>query len=702
MIQIIVFSFNRAMQLDTLLSSLIAYWEKPEYKIDVVYNYSSKSFGDAYEQLSRDFKGQPVEFHRENTSNPDHISFTDLLCVDNLVRLIRQPKLRKPKSDFRGIVKKILKKTDALNVMFLTDDSMFVSSVNIKDHDINWINNNPKQRQFSLRLGRGVSTLPSTIVIEGDYCHWDMYQNDRNWGYPFSVDAHIYNRDFLLELVEKYLFINPSSLEMNIVGSVRRRKLLSQGTCYTDIKMLTFPINIVQSSVDNVSQNVSVEMLNKRFLNGERLKYVVEKEYNATKQYVRQIEFTDVNGHKSILSISDELTRPNADLSTLSKSVPGGGKNEISIIIAGDYSPKERFQNRIDDNEWQGLLPGVEDLLLSADYSVVNFESTIAERSDSLLEKIGSHLKTGYPSMYVLKSLGFNMITLANNHSLDYGSEALQRTIKEANQLGIECVGAGGNLNEARRPKLIRIKDKTITIINCCEQEFSIATDTEAGANPLDVVEIARQIKEAKEKTDVVLLIIHGGVEHYQLPTPRMKKVYRYFVECGADAIVNHHQHCFSGYEYYKSKPICYGIGNFCFDSESDNKLRHATWNYGYLLKLYFKGSGEIGIETLPYEQSYLKPGVYLINERTEFDKRLAELNEIISNDERLEEFFYSMSRTKQDSYIGILRPYSNRVFQALNVRGLFPSFVCNATRRNVAAKINCESHLEILRKALL
>ena len=53
-----------------------------------------------------------------------------------------------------------------------------------------------------------------------------------------------------------------------------------------------------------------------------------------------------------------------------------------------------------------------------------------------------------------------------------------------------------------------------------------------------------------------MFLILHGGIEHYQLPSPRMKKWYRHIIDLGASAIVNHHQHCFSGYELYNGKPI--------------------------------------------------------------------------------------------------------------------------------------------------
>ena len=218
MIQIIAFSFNRAMQLDTLLSSLILHWKRPDYKIDVVYNYSTEDFGAGYAKLAEEYKDKNVFLHMEDTVLHDKITIYDLLCIDNVVRLYRQPKLRKPKTNFRSILLEILNNTSAENVMFLTDDSMFVSDINLKQTDLDWVNASPRLRQFSLRLGKGVSTLPETVKEEGEYCTWVMYENRGNWGYPFSVDAHIYNKQFVNYLLKKYVFVKPNKLEMNIVG----------------------------------------------------------------------------------------------------------------------------------------------------------------------------------------------------------------------------------------------------------------------------------------------------------------------------------------------------------------------------------------------------------------------------------------------------------------------------------------------------
>ena len=697
MIQVIAFSFNRAMQLDTLLASLFAHWQSEDYCVDVIYNHSNAEFGAGYKVLAENYANKPVTFYKENTAMPDKVKIKNLLCLANFVRYIKQPKLRHPRSDFKSLLIRLVEESNAENIIFLTDDDMFVKDFTISQNILDWINERPMERQFSLRCGKGISSLPLSVSVKGDYCSWNMYENQGHWGYPFTLDAHIYSKKIILQLIKKYIYTNPNTLEMNVVGSVRRAKLLGEGMCYKEIKMLNFPINIVQDCVENVSQDVSVEMLNKRYLKGEKLEYVPDEYYNANDQYTTLLKFIDASGKVELVEIG---TEKNTSIDLLK----GGNKNnkdDIEIIVAGDYSPKERVQKAIDSNKWQMLFPGVKELIQQADYSIVNFESTIAEKGDQPIDKIGCHLKTSYPSMWVLKQLGFNMITLANNHSMDYGENALYRTIGEAEVMGIDHVGAGKNLNDAKQAKFVTIKNKCFAIINCCEHEFSIALNNYAGANPLNTIDIFNRIKEVKNHSDYIILVIHGGIEHYQLPSPRMVELYRYFVDCGADAVINHHQHCFSGYEIYKGKPVVYGIGNFCFDSDSDIHLRHETFNYGYLSRLIFKNNGSIVFEPIPYEQCYKKPGVFLINEKDAFNKRIMELNNIIADDDKLKREFQLMANIKRKYYKGLLRPYNSRILKSLNSRGLFPSMINEVNVKSLNAMINCESHLDVIKESL-
>ena len=371
--------------------------------------------------------------------------------------------------------------------------------------------------------------------------------------------------------------------------------------------------------------------------------------------------------------------------------------NDISILIAGDYSPKERLQKVIDNGTYIDLFPGIREIVSSVDYSVVNFETTIPTINSKPIDKIGSHLSAKENAFDVLQFLGFKMLTAANNHFMDYGKSAMENSLKLAASRGFDVVGVGNNLTEARKYKLVEVQGKRISFINACEHEFSIATNTTAGCNPLDVINISYDIRSAKEKSDYVIVIIHGGNEHYKLPSPRMKKTYRFFVDQGADAVLNHHQHCYTGFEIHHGKPIFYGLGNFCFDSADDIRYRHETYNYAYMVKLTM--SDTIGFELIPYEQCYKHPGVYLIDGKMKdkFIKDIEKLNVIISDDEQLNASFAKMAKQKRDFIFRGFRPYTSRIANALYYRGLLPSFINDERLTTITAIIECEAHNDVL-----
>lgn len=368
------------------------------------------------------------------------------------------------------------------------------------------------------------------------------------------------------------------------------------------------------------------------------------------------------------------------------------------IIIAGDYSPKDRIKDLISSGKGSEVLEDVREILSNADYSVVNFETTLADEKCEKIRKAGPALSCPQDSVRLLKDAGFSCVTLANNHFRDYGTRGVQLTLSEIDNIGIDRVGGGMNLEEAEKILYKDIEGRRVAFINACEHEFSIADDVRGGSTPLDIVSVSLRIQEAKEKADYVIVIIHGGNEYYQLPTPRMKKIYRFFVKMGADTVVNHHQHCYSGYEVYEGKPIVYGLGNFCFDW---NGRRNSMWNEGYMLELDL--AERVGFELIPYIQCNETPKVVLMTEteRLEFDKRIEYLNGIIVEDEALNKEYECFVRKKKRSIICPFTPYLNSYVRIAAGRHLLPYLI---PKEKLAGQINfidCESHRDVLLKVL-
>ncbi len=364
-----------------------------------------------------------------------------------------------------------------------------------------------------------------------------------------------------------------------------------------------------------------------------------------------------------------------------------------TIIIAGDLCPRERVAELIEDNQHQEVFQDVKAVIEQASYAIVNLEAPIVEGKGTPIVKSGPNLKCSEKVIDAIKYAGFKGVTLANNHYFDYGEEGALNTMQKLDENGIAYVGAGKDIEDAAKPLYVAVGAKKVAIINCCEHEYSIATKKHAGSNPLNPITLYYAIKEAKTEADYVLVIVHGGIEHYQLPTPRMKELYRFAVDSGADAVVNHHQHCYSGYEVYKGYPIFYGLGNFCFDRK---RKRNDKWNEGYMVKLCIDDKG---FELLPYRQCDDKPAVVMMNdsESKSFFTEIGELNKLIADPAELERKLKEFA-VKSKRGFSPFNPYTNSYLKGLYRRGWLPSFVSKKMLMAIQNKIECESHLERLK----
>lgn len=369
----------------------------------------------------------------------------------------------------------------------------------------------------------------------------------------------------------------------------------------------------------------------------------------------------------------------------------------MRIIVAGDYAPTGQIASLLDKGEYS-MLSQIKTKLEGIDYSIVNLECPVAESDYKAIEKVGPNLKCSRLSVEALKYVGFNCVTLANNHIKDYGSKGVTETIKTLELYEIDYVGAGASMDRAQKTLIKNIKGESLAVINCCENEFSIASDDNAGANPLDPVNQFYEIQKAKEIATYVLVIVHGGHEGYQLPSPRMQKTYRFFIDAGADAVVNHHQHCFSGFEIYNGKPIFYGLGNFLFEKIFPNSPE--SWNKGYMVELSFKKE-RVGSRILPYIQCVGGPNLEM-RPGDSFKEEIDRINTIINDSEQLDAQYNSFCKSKYESAItNIAAPVGNRYLLAAANRRLFPIFLSKSRLLRICNTFRCESHRDIALKAL-
>lgn len=369
------------------------------------------------------------------------------------------------------------------------------------------------------------------------------------------------------------------------------------------------------------------------------------------------------------------------------------------IIVAGDFVPCNRVAHLLENEAFETVFGEVKPLLSQVDYSIVNLEAPVICGQPTPIEKTGPNLRCSPKAIESLIWAGFDCVTLANNHFRDQGQQGVNETFASCERYGLNYVGGGINLEGASHILYHEIEGKVLAIVNFCENEWSIACGNYGGASPLNPVRNYYQIQEARNKADNVLVIVHGGVEGYQYPTPRMQETYRFFVDAGADVVVNHHQHCYSGYEVYRGKPIFYGIGNFCFDNK---KPEDALWAQGYMVEILFNENG-VNHVLVPYIQCAEEPRVKLMigNTRSEFFDKIENINRVIGDRDELLSHFESLVNSIEQDRLLELEPYGNKYIRALQERNLLPSFVSKRTRKDVFNVISCESHREIILRIL-
>lgn len=372
-------------------------------------------------------------------------------------------------------------------------------------------------------------------------------------------------------------------------------------------------------------------------------------------------------------------------------------EKEISINICGDfYSDSTSLIDNYFSKE-------VLELFEKSDFNVINLECPVVNSRCKKIHKTGPHLSGSPYTFSYLRQINTGLVTLATNHLMDYGPDGLKSTLTLCNENKIAYVGAGMSIGEARKPFIYKSGNTKITILNFAENEWSIASENRPGANPVNIIDNVRQIRSAREISDFVLVIIHGGHEQYHLPNPRIVSQYRFYAENGASAVVGHHPHCISGFEIHKEVPIFYSLGNFLF---TWNSVRD-SWYMGLVLNLIIKKDAKIRWNIIPVKQARntfnltLVDGIEKQNVMSEIDK----YSMIISDDKLLSENWECFVEKWYDEKLDICSPIqmfgNKRIINALRKVGLNRLFRRKDNYANILNNIRCESHNDLLKRIL-
>ena len=365
-----------------------------------------------------------------------------------------------------------------------------------------------------------------------------------------------------------------------------------------------------------------------------------------------------------------------------------------TMIIGADLVPTEsNLEFFINCNIEELIGEDLLEIFNSVDYRIFNLEAPLCN-FDSPIEKCGPNLKIKEESINGIKELDPTCLVIGNNHILDHGERGLINTIKILNDKNIKYVGAGKNLEEAKKPYIIQDGLYRIGVYSCAENEFSIAENSRAGANPIDFLETPDEIINLKRNCDYLIVLYHGGKELYQYPTPNLQKISRKLVEKGADIVICQHSHCIGAEEEYMNGKIIYGQGNFIFD-RNKNKLCDES----ILVKLSLGEKIEVEYIPIIKQDNVIRLNKNGIKTIENFKNR----SEKIKNSEFIEENWKKYCENLKNYYLCSLAGFNRYGFflNKLFKKNIIQSIYKYEKKLKVKNHLNCESHLEVIRTIL-
>jgi poly-gamma-glutamate capsule biosynthesis protein CapA/YwtB (metallophosphatase superfamily) len=371
----------------------------------------------------------------------------------------------------------------------------------------------------------------------------------------------------------------------------------------------------------------------------------------------------------------------------------------VKIGFTGDFCPQGRIEELYHSGQWQPLFEQVKEVLDANDLNIVDLECPLVTNAKPI-KKTGPLLKCSPETAEILDYLKVSLVATANNHFMDYGGGGLHSTFEALRSKNIAWVGSGDNQQEAAQIYYTEINGVSIAVINVAENEWSTTHGSTAGVNPIDPVNVFNQLQQAKQQADFTIVIAHGGNEHYNLPSPRVKELYRFFIDSGASAVVSHHTHTVSGYEVYNDSPIFYGLGNFCFDWPGSTGK---PWNTGMVLQLIFETGKPVAFTKVFIKQNDKDPGLSILSaiEQAEWADKIKGLNKIIVDDNLLEASFKQYCQQQRGVYLAWLEPYAGKILPSLRKRKLLPSLLTVRKKRLYTNIIRCEAHRDVLLRIL-
>lgn len=285
------------------------------------------------------------------------------------------------------------------------------------------------------------------------------------------------------------------------------------------------------------------------------------------------------------------------------------------MLVGGDVTVGHHYQTYFDEQVAKGRsreelfawgFKEVKPLADAADLFVVNLECPFTTSADKLPKNFNFQARPEFVS--TLLAGGVDVVSLANNHMMDYGPQGLVDTLMTLEQARIPHFGAGRNLAEARKPALVTVNGVRFAFLGYfflgdrnIEPSQVYATETTPGVagHFNDVVAMEKMLREdilaAKQQADVVLPFFHWGIEGTYVPAPYQTQLAHAAIDAGAAGVLGSHPHVLQAMELYQGAPVVYSLGNFVFGGNWNPKDKRSA-----LFKARFAPGGYLSSEVIP------------------------------------------------------------------------------------------------------
>jgi len=267
--------------------------------------------------------------------------------------------------------------------------------------------------------------------------------------------------------------------------------------------------------------------------------------------------------------------------------------NDVILLAVGDIMLGELaicighgVNSVIKENGSNFIFEKIRDVLNDKDILFGNLEAVLSEKNLRMTSLKSRQLRGDPDSVRGLKYAGFDVLSLANNHVLEHGKEALLDTIYTLEKNNINYVGVE---KYDRKPVVMEVKGKKISFLAYCLIEEPTAFNS---VKTID--EILDDIRKYKDSGDINIVSLHWGTEFMPYPSQHQIELAHKIIDAGADIILGHHPHVLQGIEHYRQKVIAYSLGNFVFD------MQEGTSRESIILKITISADNAIKVNLLP------------------------------------------------------------------------------------------------------